>query len=76
MSNTTKPVNFSVATQANAHRVGFQDALELLVVVLEESGDINHMLDVMEDNMTPELRKRFQAHYETKAAQRRKELGY
>jgi hypothetical protein len=56
-------VNFSVKTQAAAYSEGMKDGLDMLVTALEESGDINHLLEVLEWNARPETVARLNAYY-------------
>lgn len=56
-------VNLNVHTQRRAYVKGMQDGFALLITVLEETGSISHMMDVLEDNLNPELRARFEAYY-------------
>lgn len=58
--------NFRVKTQAAAYKEGAMDAYDLLVTVLEERGDINFLIDVLEDNARPDTRERLRAFYAAK----------
>ena len=59
-------VNLNVHTQARAYQEGMRDGLALLVTALEESGDINHLLEVLEWNARPEDAQRLNDYYAAK----------
>jgi hypothetical protein len=59
-------VNLNVHTQRRAYIKGMQDGFTLLITVLEETGSISHMMDVLEDNCNPENRARIEAYYGSK----------
>lgn len=61
-------VNFQVRTQAVAYSEGLKDGMDLLVTALEEGGDINYLLEVLEANARPETRDRLNAYYDRKNA--------
>lgn len=61
-------VNLSDHKQARAYQKGFKDALEMLINTLVESGDVNNLLDVLEDNARPEDADRFRAFYAARNA--------
>lgn len=56
-------VNFRVKTQAAAYREGAMDAYDLLITILEETGDINALLEGIENNAKPETVARMNAYY-------------
>lgn len=56
-------VNFNVKTQAHAYQEGMRDGMALLVTALEESGSINHLLEVLEWNARPEDVTRLNDYY-------------
>lgn len=59
-------VNLSSHTQARAYQAGHAAALKMLIDTLIETGDVNHLLDVLEDNAAPEDADRFRAYYAAK----------
>ncbi|QDP44082.1 hypothetical protein SEA_MCGALLEON_30 [Microbacterium phage McGalleon] len=61
-------VNFKVRTQAIAYSEGCKDGMALLITALEEGGDINYLLEVLEANARPEDRDRLNRYYDIKRA--------
>ena len=61
-------VNLSNHKEARAYQLGFKDSLKMLIDTLVESGDVNNLLDVLEDNARPEDADRFRAFYAAKNA--------
>ena len=59
-------VDLNVHTQRRAYVAGQQDGFALLITILEETGSISHMMDVLEDNCNPENRARIEAYYAAK----------
>jgi hypothetical protein len=57
-------VNFRVRTQAVAYQEGMRDGMAMLVSALEEGGDINYLLEVLEENARPEDADRLNAYYD------------
>lgn len=62
-------VDLNVHTQRRAYIKGQQDGFALLITVLEETGSISHMMDVLEDNCDPENRARIEAYYKAQVQQ-------
>lgn len=56
-------INLNDHTQARAYNQGKQDAFDMLVKTLEETGDVNFLLDVLEDNAAPDTAERLRAFY-------------
>ena len=56
-------IDLNVHTQRRAYNAGFQAALALLVTVLEENGDVNYLIDALENNASPETAARLNAYY-------------
>lgn len=65
-NNDTSKVNFRVETQARAYSAGAMDAYDLLVTILEETGNINSLLEGIENNARPETVARMNAYYAAK----------
>lgn len=63
-------VNLNVHTQARAYQAGFQDALALLVDSLIEGGDINYLIDTLENNAHEATRDKLNAFYAARNAAR------
>jgi hypothetical protein len=61
MSNSK--INLNVHTQARAYHAGFQDAMTMLVDALVEGGDVNFLLDCLEDNINPHTNEATRAKY-------------
>jgi hypothetical protein len=60
--------NFRVKTQAAAYAEGARDAYDLLVTLLVECGDINYLLEGIENNAAAETVERMNAYYAAKNA--------
>ena len=58
--------NFQVKTQAAAYVEGAMDAYDLLVTILEESGNINGLLEGIANNARPETVARMNAFYDAR----------
>ena len=62
-------VNLNVHTQARAFRFGFQEALACAVNALVEGGDINSLLEYIENNAAPETVAAMNEYYKAHNAQ-------
>lgn len=62
-------VNLNVHTQARAYRLGFQEALAGAVGALVEGGDINYLIDYIENNADADTRAKIEAYYKARNAQ-------
>jgi hypothetical protein len=56
-------VNLNVHTQARAYRLGFQEALAGAVAALVEGGDINYMIEYIENNADADTRAKVEQYY-------------
>lgn len=61
-------VNLNVHTQARAYRLGFQEALAGAVNALVEGGDINYLLEYIENNADAPTRDAMNAYYAARNA--------
>lgn len=56
-------VDLNVHTQRRAYVKGLQDALDGCVTALVEGGDINHLLEYIANNASPETVAKMDAYY-------------
>jgi hypothetical protein len=61
-------VNLNVHTQARAYRLGFQEALKGCIDALVEGGDINYLLEYIENNADAPTRDAMNAFYAARNA--------
>ncbi|QKN87791.1 hypothetical protein NEBULOUS_30 [Microbacterium phage Nebulous] len=65
---TNAKVNLNNHKEARAYQTGFQDALKFLVDALVEGGDVNYLIDALEQNANEPTRKALNEYYGAKAA--------
>lgn len=56
-------VNLNVHTQARAYQLGFREALAGCIGALVEGGDINHLLEYIDNNADADTRAKMDAYY-------------
>ena len=56
-------VNLNIHTQARAYQLGFREALKGCIDALAEGGDINYLLEYIENNADAETRAKMDAYY-------------
>lgn len=63
---TNAKVNLNDHKEARAYQTGFQDALKFLVDALVEGGDVNYLIDALEQNANEPTRKALNEYYGAK----------
>jgi hypothetical protein len=61
-------VNLNVHTQARAYQLGFREGLQGCVDALVEGGDINYLLEYIENNADEATRNKMNEYYDRRNA--------